>query len=274
RLRFARFDLAIDAQGLTKSAVVAWLSGARRRIGFGRPWGRELSRLLNNECVDTTRPHAVDRNLELLRPLGIETPAVRFDVPERPSDRVAAENWLRSCGVDDGFVALAPGAGWPSKLWPVSRFATVAAHLAHECKLPVLTIWGSAREQAWAAEIASAAGKLGRLGPRWTLAQLAAVVRRAKVFVGCDSGPLHLAAAVGTPCVGLYGPWPAEKHGPYGLGHIAVQKKVCPGSTRQRRLASSEYMDAISVADVCQACDEILARSGGPPATALVPPRV
>ncbi len=94
-----------------------------------------------------------------------------------------------------------------------------------------------------------------------TLSQLAALARRARLFVGSDTGPLHLAAAVGTPCVGLYGPWPAEKHGPYGPQHVTVQKMRMEGSTRQRRRAPPLYMEAISVADVCDACRQILTRS-------------
>ena len=89
-----------------------------------------------------------------------------------------------------------------------------------------------------------------------TLPVLAALARRAVLFVGCDTGPMHLAAAVGTPCVALYGPWPAEKHAPYGPQHVTVQKMCCQGSTRQRRKASSMYMEAIDVPSVCAACDQ------------------
>ena len=85
-----RFDLAIEAQGLTKSAVAAWLSGAQRRIGFGGTWGRELSTWLNTELVDADGLHAVDRNLRLLRPLGIESPAVRFARARATGRRAAA----------------------------------------------------------------------------------------------------------------------------------------------------------------------------------------
>ena len=98
--------------------------------------------------------------------------------------------------------------------------------------------------------------------PRRRRSRLAALARRARLFVGCDTGPLHLAAAVGTPCVGLYGPWPAERHGPYGPQHVALQKMVCEGSTRARRNASPKYIEAIGVDLVCRACDQILARDG------------
>ena len=103
------------------------------------------------------------------------------------------------------------------------------------------------------------------LGPGLATRSPGAVSRRAKVFFGSDTGPLHLAAAVGTPCVGLYGPWPSEVHGPFGPQHIALQKARFTGSTRQRRTAPAALMEAITVADVCQACDRILQVAGNHP---------
>lgn len=262
RLRSAAFDLAIDAQGLTKSAIAAWLSGTRRRIGFGRPWGRELSRWFHTERVDTNRPHAVERMLELLRPLGIEAPPVRFDVPEGPPERQFADETIRHFGLERGFGVISPGAGWPSKLWPLDRFAAVAERLGQQWSLPTLVIWRSPEQRQWAEQIAVGSAGHTRVAPAMTLRQLAAISRRGRLFLGCDTGPLHLAAAVGTPCVGLYGPWPAEKHGPYGPQHIAVQKMCFEGSTRQRRHASAKYMEAIDAEAVCEACGRILSREG------------
>ena len=91
RLHELKFDIALEAQGLTKAAILAWLSGAKRRIGFGKPWGRELSPWMNTETVDTPDMHVVERNLALLRPLGIESPKVEFNLPEREEDRLTAE---------------------------------------------------------------------------------------------------------------------------------------------------------------------------------------
>jgi heptosyltransferase-1 len=262
RLRRLEFDLTIDAQGLTKAALVAWLSGARRRIGLGDPWGRELSPWLNNELVDTTAEHAVDRTLQLLLPLGIHRPRVRFRVPEHPPDRAAAEEMIRRQGLEEGFAVIAPGAGWPSKLWPTERYAAVADYLGRAWRLPSLVLWGGSKELALAEQTVAGSGGHARLAAAISLGELAALARRARLFVGSDTGPLHLAVAVGTPCVGLYGPWPAKRHGPYGPGNIAVQKLVLEGSTRARRNASPKYMEAIDVDAVCEACDRLLRRDG------------
>ncbi len=262
QLRGLRFDTAIDLQGLTKSAVVSWICGARRRIGLGRPWGRELSRWLNTELVDTMAEHAVDRTLELLGPLGIESPEVQFQVPEDDEDRASAEEIIRRADVQQGFAIISSGAGWPSKVWPKDRYAAVAAYLGRTHGLPTLVVAAGTEERKATGPIVAGSDGYAQLAPRTTLRELAALSRRCRLFIGSDTGPLHLAAAVGTPCVGLYGPWPAERHGPYGAQHVVVQKMCMDGSTRQRRRAPPTCMEAIDVESVCAACDEILGRGG------------
>jgi len=264
RLKNLRFDTTIDVQSLTKSAVLAWLSGARRRIGFGRPAGREFSRWFNNRRVDPQATHVVDRYLELLRPLGIERPTVRFQVPERAEDRETAQATIHRLGLDDGFAIINPGAGWPSKLWPADRYAAVARHLGQQRRLPTLIVWAGPSERTLAERIAASAGDFAHIAPPTTLPELAALARRARLFIGSDTGPLHLAAAVGTPCVGLYGPWPAARHGPYGPQHIALQKKLFEGPPRARRAAPAVYMESITTEMVLEACDRILQNSPRP----------
>jgi len=258
RLHELQFDAVLEAQGLTKAAIAAWISGAPRRIGFGHPWGRELTQWLNNELVDTPELHVVDRNMRLLRPLGIQTAKVRFMVPEHSADCHTAEQIIMRHGLEGGFAIINPGAGWPSKIWPADRFAAVARHLGTKWRLPTLVVWAGEKEMQMSILIGTGSQGHAQIAPGTTLPELAALARRAKMFIGSDTGPLHLAAAVDTPCIGLYGPWPAERHGPYGSQHIALQKAFFEGSTRQRRHASVELMQAITVEDVCSACDKIL----------------
>jgi len=258
RLRELRFDVAIDLQGLTKSSVAAGLSGAPRRIGYDGRDGRELSRWLNNERVAATRTHVVDRNLELLTPLGITHAAARFDLDDAPEDVQKTQAMLAECKLAERFAVVNPGAGWPSKLWPAERYAAVARHLGSHHRLASLVVWAGDQERAWAEQIVAGSAGFGRLAPPTSLRELAALVRRAVLFVGSDTGPLHLAAAVGTRCVGLFGPMPAERNGPYGPGHVAVQKICLTGTSRERRTAGPESMEAISIDDVCGACEQIL----------------
>jgi lipopolysaccharide heptosyltransferase I len=258
RLRAMRFDVTVDVQSLTKSAILARLTGAPRRIGFGHPGGRELSRWFNNERVDPKAAHVVDCYLELLRPLGIESPTVRFDVPERDEDRATADAMIRQLAVDAGFAMVTPGAGWPSKLWPADRYSAVIRHLHASWGLPTVVVWAGGSERLLAERITVSAAPAARVSPPTTLPQLASLARRARLFLGSDTGPLHLAAAVDTPCVGLYGPWPASRHGPYGPHNIALQQMIFDGPTRRRRTASPIYMESITTELVCEACDKIL----------------
>lgn len=260
RLRAFRPDVVLEAQGLTKSALVGWLSSCRRRIGFRGVWGRELSPWLNTRLVDGDRMHVVDRNLALLGPLGIDRPEVRFDVPLDEADRRAADRILAEADLTEPLAIINPGAGWASKLWPPERFAAVARHLGETWDLPSLVVWAGEDERCRAERIVTESALHSRLAPPTTLRELAALSTRAVLFISSDTGPLHLAAAVGAPCVGLFGPWPVQQHGPYGPRHIALQGLRIDRGTRQRRRASSRSMEAISVQAVCEACDTILHR--------------
>jgi lipopolysaccharide heptosyltransferase I len=260
RLRALKFDVAIDLQGLTKSAVAARLSGAPRRIGFDGRDGRELSRWLNNDLVTPTQTHVIDRNLQLLAPLGITNPVVRFDLHDTPADARTAHEIVAARRLSDRFAVINPGAGWPSKLWPAERFGAVARFLGNRHALPSLVVWAGDVERAAAEQIVAASAGFATMAPPTSLRELAAVTRGAALFVSSDTGPLHMAVAVGTPCVGLFGPMPAERNGPYGPRHVSVQKVCMTGTSRQRRTAGPESMEAIAIDDVCEACGRILER--------------
>lgn len=259
-LRARRFDLTLDLQGLTKSAVAAWLSGAEQRVGFAGEMAREVSGWFNNRRVPISSAHVVDRYLETLEPLGITAPTVRFDVPRQARDILAVDRMLSNLRSHGPFAMINPGAGWPSKRWPPERFAAVARHLGQRHGLVSVVVWAGGEERATAERIVAESSGQTVLAPDTSLAELAELARRAVLFVGSDTGPLHLAAAVGTPCVGLFGPMPAERNGPYGASHIALQKARLEGTSRQRRTADNLTMLAISVEDVALACDRILAR--------------
>jgi len=257
-LRRRRFDIALDLQGLRKSALAALLSGARRRIGFagslreefdrwrgGDPYAHEMARQcswwLSTERIRPTAEHVVARYLELLRPLGIESPTVRFDVPEFPGGAQVAE----------AIAVINVGAARADKLWPADRFAEVARYMAASHGLAVVVTWAGDAERRRAEQVVAEAGEAALVAPPTSLTELAALARRARIFIASDTGPLHLAAAVGTPCVGLFGPTPAARNGPYGPQHVSLQNAYGSGN---------ETMLAIDAASVCAACDEILGR--------------
>ncbi len=173
-----------------------------------------------------------------------------------------AQEILREMGLEGRFAMINPGAGWPSRLWPQERFAAVAEHLGRQWSLPTIVVWYGDRERVMAERVVAGAGGYAHLPPATRLTELAAVTRLARLFVSSDTGPLHLASAVGTPCVALFGPSRADRCRPYGPQHIAIQQRSIDALARNRRTASSELMGAISVELVCGACDQILGRGG------------
>jgi lipopolysaccharide heptosyltransferase I len=261
QLRELAFDVTIDLQCLTKSAVAAKLSGAPRRIGKAGADGRELSRAFNNELVEVGGAHVIDHYLEMLRPLGVKSPRVRFDLPERAADGRMAEAFLASEQLPaKGFAILNPGAGWPSKIWPAERYGEVGRRLKMIHGLSSVAVWGVPGEKPLAEAIVAASGGAVRLAPATSVLELAALCRRAALFVGSDTGPMHLAVAVETPTVSLHGPSRAEWCGAYGRHNVRLQAAFADGNDKMRR-ADDSAMRAISVDMVSAACGEALGRA-------------
>lgn len=258
-LRRYRFDIVVDAQSLTKSSVAGWLSGARQRIGFAPPQGRELAPWLNNVRVHKTRPHVVDAHLELLGPLGVRPAEVRFEMPRCPGAASAMAPFLADGRLTAGFAVVNPGAGWDSKLWPAERYAEVAGRLGRDHDLPTVVVWAGDRERAWAEQIVRCNAEQSILAPQTNLPELVELLRRALLFVGSDTGPMHMAAAVGTPCVAIFGPTLPEVCGPYGNRHITLQAYHQDGNSRERRGAADHAMRAVTAGQVYQACAKVLA---------------
>ncbi len=223
QLRQRAFDLVLDPQSLTKSSFLGWLSGAPRRIGFAAPRGRELAPWLHTELVDGQDRHLVDATLRLLLPLGVQQPAVRFDLPQDRDAEIRMEDFVCAAHLGRGFITINSAASCAARCWPASRFGRVAPFIGEQYGLPSVVTWAGPREQERAEQIVAAAGGHALLAPGTTLSELAALQRRAHLMIGSDTGPLHLAAAVGTPCLGLYGPTSARLSGPYGAAHYTVE---------------------------------------------------
>ena len=263
RLQRGRFEIAIDCQSMTKTALASWLSGARTRIGCRGEYGRELSPWLNNVLVQPQRPHLTDRSMELLRPLDIERSEVQWRFPIGPADHEVARQTLDRLQLNSDFAVMNPGANWLSRRWEMDRFAAVAAYLSRRHNLPALVIWGNDRELKWAQKIVEHSHGQATLAPRTTLAELAALLNRARLFVSADAGPLHLAVAVGAPCVALHGITRPEDSGPYGTPHMSLQVRHDVHSRRQRKRADNRLMRLITPEMACQACSELLERTAG-----------
>lgn len=253
-LREHRFETSIDCQGLTKSAMAGYLSGAKQRIGFAGRHGGEVSRLLNNIRVSPVFSHVTDRSLELLIPLDIHSPKVQWKLPLSTAARTWANRWRRTIPASR-LAVLNPGATWASKAWEADRFGAVAHYAANRYGYRSIVVWGTFEERLTAEAIVASSGGTATLAPDTDLHHLAALIETADLFVSGDTGPLHMAVAVGTETIGLYGATKPGDSGPYG--QTAIQKSYHEGTRTQRRRADNTAMRAISVDDVCEAIDHI-----------------
>ncbi|MGH9859043.1 MAG: glycosyltransferase family 9 protein, partial [Candidatus Acidiferrales bacterium] len=220
-LRARRYDEALDFQGLYKSAALAFFSGARRRIGFDAAHARESgSAYLHTDRIPPQGAHVVEMNLSLARAAGAAGAS-----PPPISLRVSAEadafvdRQLTSRNLREYYV-ISPGGGWRSKCWPAEQYGHLHRKLAERHGWRGVVTYGMG-ERALAEAVRLVAGEPEPFVLGTDVAQLKALLHRARFMVAADTGPLHLAAALGTPVVGLYGPTSPKRNGPYGqLGHV------------------------------------------------------
>ena len=260
-LRSRHFDVVLDPQGLTRSSLLGWLSGAPIRACLEPPWAREAAPWLATHRVTPQAEHVVPRQLALLRLWGIEIGHVEFRLPDYPAAAAAVQRWLANQSLAP-FAVLNVGASWPTKLWLPERFAQVARGLQDNYRLPSVVVWAGEAGRSKAELVAKLAGGAARMAPEFSLPELAELLRQSSLMVSSDTGPLHLAVATGTPSVGLYGPTRPEACGPFGPAHRAVQAWYQGGSSRRRKRGPNEAMRAISVEMVLEACHDVLERAG------------
>lgn len=258
-LAATRYDLVLDFQGLLKSGVWVYLSKGAKRAGFSN--GREMSHLFLNDRLPPYDPekHAVDRYLDLAVHAGGAAGPARFQIDTGKAAK-SAENKLRDAGVGrEPFFAMVSQARWPTKLWSEGSFVELARRIIEKTGFNAVLVGGPGDRAALdQMKNAIGAGAINLAGLT-DLPELAEVLRRARFAVTVDSGPMHLAAAVGTRCVALFGPTAPWRTGPYGTGHIVVRKGLDCSPCFSRKCANPECMTGITVEDVLEAMRPILA---------------
>ena len=231
RLRENRFDIVIDLQGLLRSGLMTWLTRAPRRIGLSD--AREGARFFYNEIVDVPHAHAVDRCLCAARHLGCESAPIEF--PLGVSAPIKSE----------GLIAVNPSARWETKLWGNDNFAELVRRLPRD--RVVLT--GSSAERDSVEQIAQ--GNRNLAG-QTDLFQLAELYRRCAVVITNDSGPMHVAAAVGTPVVAIFGPTDPALTGPYGNHHVVLRAGIPCSPCFKGHCTNSVLMECMKLITVEQ----------------------
>lgn len=266
-LRRVKFDLIIDFQGLLKSGVLVGLARGGRKVGFGRGMQHsECSYIFLNERLPAVdmEIHALDREILLLAGIGVECDKISFNLPISTAELDRACELLTGFGRENGpLLAINPQTKWPTKLWDNKKFALVADRLAGQgCRV---FFTGGPADKKVIGEIQAAMKENSlNLAGKSTLKTLAALYRKADLVISTDTGPMHIAAAMGTAVVALFGPTAPWRTGPYGDQHQVLRtgvscspcfKKLCP---LENKAEQKKCMNEIGVEQVVGAALKIL----------------
>ena len=265
-LRRERYDLAVDLQRITKSALLARLSGAPRVLGYDRRRAKELSWLWTKERIGPGPAHAhmVEQYLEFARHLGVPEPVAELALPPDAEADSWAQERLAELGGPP--VLLGVGASKPANRWPPERFGRLAVDLERELGHPVCLVGGPGDGPAAERALAAAgpdSSRIRNLVGGTTLRQLTALLGHAALFVGCDTGPMHLAVASGAPTLALFGPADPRRTGPWGERHRVVRTAppCAPCNRKHCNQPRHACMEDIAPRDVLAATRTLLGRN-------------
>jgi heptosyltransferase-1 len=255
-VRWAHYGVAVDLQGAMRSAVLARWSGAGIVFGAAEPREAPASLWYMRKVIARGR-HVVEQNLSIAESL-IQRPAfsqadISCDFPRDPQAEALISQRLAQHGIGE-FAILNPGAGWGAKRWPAERYGQVARGLASLDVRSILNYGPGEEELVRAAEAASG-GTAQAMS--CTITELIALTRRARLFIGGDTGPLHLAAALRVPAVAIYGPTDPARNGPYGTRSVVLRSPESVTS-HARRTAADEGLLTIRTDDVLGAATKLL----------------
>lgn len=257
KLRATHYTLAFDFQSLYRTAILGWLSGAPRRTGFTASYARERgAALLYTHKVAPVRKHKIEHNLELVESLGARESSIRFPLKIAAEAQEHLDHVLAAHGISDYFV-LSPGGGWGSKCWPPERYGELHHALAARYGWRGVINFGPG-ERELAEIVRRASGVPSPMLEMFDLPQLMALLRSARFLIAADTGPLHLASALGTPVIGLYGPTDPSRNGPYSAKDIVVRNATPEEITYSRGKFPAPSMLSITVDQVLDAIERRL----------------
>jgi len=256
-VRDARYDAAVDLQGAIRSAVLARLSGARVVYGSAGPRETPASLWYTRKVVARGR-HVIEQNLSVAEALvggEMEQPDkdISRDLPHDPQAETRTEEELALHRVRD-FAILNPGAGWGAKRWPAERYGEVARGLAEAGICPLVN-YGPSEEDLFRTVLAASGGCARPM--KGSVTELIALTRRARIFIGGDTGPLHLAAALRVPVVAIFGPTDPARNGPYGTRSVVLRSAESVTS-HARRADPDGGLLSIGSDEVFAAAQELL----------------
>ncbi|HKI70698.1 MAG TPA: glycosyltransferase family 9 protein, partial [Verrucomicrobiae bacterium] len=256
KLRYSRFDWVLDLQGLFRSGWFTALTGAELRAGFAD--ARELAAMFYNHRVSIGPIHTVDRNIALLRSLGIEAQSEDMQLEISPVGKSYAENFCKKAPSRQGnFLVTVPPTTWETKLYPVRHWRKVISALSERTEVVLV---GSPSETALCNEIAEGMKKnVLNLSGKTTVDELVGLISVSSGVICCDSAAKFIAPAVGVDCVTLIGPTQTQRTGPYLKGEALIGEVPCQGCLK-RRCPHVTCMQMIDPDDVVRAAEKMLSK--------------
>ena len=258
-LRKRPYDLVIDFHGLLKSAVIVLLSGGKRKLGYDSL--QELSGLFYNEKIpENMSKHAVDRYLDFTRYLGAKIEEAQFILPSDNAAQTGIQSLLKKYHLENKkFIAVNPVAYWETKLWDDEKFAGLADLI--KTKLNIEVVFTGSEKKSIEKISAQMQDKAVNLAGETSLPELAHLYKKALMLITTDSGPMHLAAAVGTPVIALFGPTDPQRTGPYGEGHTIIRTDLPCSPCLLKRCPTKKCMQDILPEQVMAAIEQKLTAS-------------
>jgi heptosyltransferase-1 len=250
-LRDTHYDMILDFQALLKSGILIAVARGRRKIGFGKGLEHmEYSYIFLNERIPAVNMeiHALSRGMMLLNAVGIPTNAIEYRLPVSNCDRKKIDEIIKQRGIDGekSLIAINPVAKWETKLWPKEKFARLADTIIDEYNAKIIFTGGSEDRPIIQDIMSVMKGRALNLAGHTTLMMLAALYEKTTLVVSTDTGPMHLAVAIGTPVVAIFGPTAPWRTGPYGSGHKVVRIDSECSPCFKRRCETIDCMHQIS----------------------------
>ena len=261
KVRRQQYDLVIDLFGNPRSALITLLSGARYRVGYRFGWRKYCYNVVTEPRGD--RVHNVDFNLDALRRIGIPITGTRLRFPITPAADRFAKDFFEGEQIADKFViALNPGGGWLTKRWRDRHFARLGDMLVEKLGARILVVWGPGGARM-AGEIRNLMRHPATLIPPCNLKQLASILSRCGMLVTNDTGPMHIAAAVGTPVVAIFGPTNPLLQGPVGAPNEVIENQnlLCLGCNFTRCPIGNPCMEELPAEEVFAGVQRLVSRN-------------
>ena len=264
KLRKREYDLIVDFHGIAKSALFAMMARGKKKIGFGDMFAKEISHLFYHDKINGSdkRMHKVERNMLLANYLGYTSsvPQVTLNTSDNATEYI--DNFFRDTGNTPPLFAVNPfsSKGTDFKRWPMERYAELIARIHHELREPTIILWGPGEEEE-ARRLKEMSGDGAYLACPTNIPQLFALLSKVRIYIGGDTGVMHLAAAAGTQVIAIFGPTDFKINGPYGKEHAIIRENVPCSPCKKRDCSDRQCLTPITVEEVFESVNNVLKRS-------------